>query len=203
MPAPAPASIPPATGLGARERLALVAVLMAVALATLDSTIVNTALPGIAAAQDAKEENTLDTISITGSRIKQTNAVTAQPVYVLDRAKLEETGAKSVGEILQQLTASGSTTPPAAPQLFPLQLLRGGERAGGGPGGRGRISGSRWPPRRGCAPPAPRRARACEPRGRGWRRRGGRRSARCAAGRARPHRPARAALTSPNDTPPR
>ncbi len=27
---------------------------------------------------------------------------------------------------VQQLTASGSTTPPAAPQLFPLQLLRGG-----------------------------------------------------------------------------
>ena len=65
------------------------------------------ALPGIAAAQDTKEENTLDTISITGTRIKQTNAVTAQPVYVLDRAKLEQTGAKSVGEILQQLTASG------------------------------------------------------------------------------------------------
>ena len=27
---------------------------------------------------------------------------------------------------VQQLTASGSTTAPAAPQLFPLQLLRGG-----------------------------------------------------------------------------
>jgi iron complex outermembrane recepter protein len=65
------------------------------------------ALPGVAAAQDSSEENTLDTISITGTRIKQTNAVTAQPVFVLDRAKLEQTGAKSVGEILQQLTASG------------------------------------------------------------------------------------------------
>lgn len=66
------------------------------------------ALSGTAAAQDAGgEENTLDTISVTGSRIKQTNAVTAQPVFVLDRAKLEETGAQSVGEILQQLTASG------------------------------------------------------------------------------------------------
>jgi iron complex outermembrane recepter protein len=69
------------------------------------------ALPGLAAAQDAQpssqEQNTLDTINVTGTRIKQTNAVTAQPVYVLDRAKLEQTGAKSVGEILQQLTASG------------------------------------------------------------------------------------------------
>jgi iron complex outermembrane recepter protein len=66
------------------------------------------ALPAVAAAQDApKEENTLDTISVTGSRIKQTNAVTAQPVYVMDRAKIEETGVASVGELLQQLTASG------------------------------------------------------------------------------------------------
>ena len=66
------------------------------------------ALPGIAAAQDAQDDQgTLDTVKVTGSRIKQTNAVTAQPVFVLDRAKLEQTGAKSVGEILQQLTASG------------------------------------------------------------------------------------------------
>jgi iron complex outermembrane receptor protein len=66
------------------------------------------ALPGIAAAQEApQEESTLDTISVTGSRIKQTNAVTAQPVYVLDRAKIEESGVSSVGELLQQLTASG------------------------------------------------------------------------------------------------
>lgn len=48
-------SAPPAAGpdlsptLNRQQRLALVAVLMAVALATLDSTIVNTALPGIAA----------------------------------------------------------------------------------------------------------------------------------------------------------
>ena len=65
------------------------------------------ALPAVAAAQDAGQSQDLDTISVTGSRIKQTNAVTAQPVMVLDRAKLEQTGAKSVGEILQQLPASG------------------------------------------------------------------------------------------------
>jgi len=66
------------------------------------------ALPGIAAAQDAQnDQSTLDTISVTGSRIKQTNAVTAQPVFIMDRAKIEETGVASVGELLQQLTASG------------------------------------------------------------------------------------------------
>ena len=72
------------------------------------------AVPGLALAQQAGEQpasgqqaEELDAITVTGSRIKQSNTVTAQPVFVLDRAKLEQTGAKSVGDILQQLTASG------------------------------------------------------------------------------------------------
>lgn len=65
------------------------------------------ALPAVAMAQTQPDSNTLDTITVTGSRIKQTNAVTAQPVLVLDREKLEDTGAQSLGEVLQQLTASG------------------------------------------------------------------------------------------------
>ncbi|HEY5799033.1 MAG TPA: hypothetical protein VIT92_02375, partial [Burkholderiaceae bacterium] len=64
-------------------------------------------LPGIAAAQDAPapaqpgSATTLDTVTVTGSRIKQTNVVTAQPVYVLDRSKIEATGLQSVGDLLQ------------------------------------------------------------------------------------------------------
>jgi iron complex outermembrane recepter protein len=68
------------------------------------------AAPGFAIAQDAPapdEAVTLDRVEVTGTRIKQTNAVTAQPVFVLDRAKLEATGVQTVGEVLQQLTASG------------------------------------------------------------------------------------------------
>ncbi|KRA76002.1 hypothetical protein ASD78_08640 [Lysobacter sp. Root667] len=69
-------------------------------------------LPGLAAAQDAPpaapaSATTLDTVTVTGTRIKQTNAVTAQPVFVLDRQKLEKTGVQTVGEVLQQLTAGG------------------------------------------------------------------------------------------------
>jgi iron complex outermembrane receptor protein len=71
-------------------------------------------LPAVAAAQDqpapaAPEQRatTLDTVTVTGSRIKQANLVTAQPVFILDRQKLEKTGVQTVGEILQQLTASG------------------------------------------------------------------------------------------------
>lgn len=69
------------------------------------------AVPMLASAQDAApaepQARTLDTVTVTGSRIKQTNAVTAQPVYVMDRAKLEATGLQTVGDILQQLSASG------------------------------------------------------------------------------------------------
>lgn len=71
-------------------------------------------LPAIAAAQDQtpteaskKSATTLDTVTVTGSRIKQSNIVTSQPVFILDREKLEKTGVQTVGEILQQLTASG------------------------------------------------------------------------------------------------
>ncbi|HEV8695726.1 MAG TPA: TonB-dependent receptor plug domain-containing protein, partial [Lysobacter sp.] len=69
-------------------------------------------LPAIAAAQETpaaetKAPTTLDTITVTGSRIKQTNLVTSQPVFVLDKQKLEKTGMQTVGEVLQELTASG------------------------------------------------------------------------------------------------
>ncbi|MFZ5657188.1 MAG: TonB-dependent receptor plug domain-containing protein [Pseudomonadota bacterium] len=67
------------------------------------------AAPGLAAAQQdtPPDANQLDSVTVTGTRIKQTQAVTAQPVFVLDRQKLEQTGVQTVGEILQQLTASG------------------------------------------------------------------------------------------------
>ncbi|MCF7222151.1 TonB-dependent receptor plug domain-containing protein [Marilutibacter chinensis] len=76
------------------------------------SLLIGLATPMLVSAQDTPPDTTdpaktLDTVTVTGTRIKQTNAVTAQPVFVLDRQKLEETGVQSVGEILQQLTASG------------------------------------------------------------------------------------------------
>lgn len=50
---------------------------------------------------------TLQGIIVTGSRIKQTNAVTSQPVLTLTRKQLEDTGVQTIGEVLQQLTSSG------------------------------------------------------------------------------------------------
>jgi iron complex outermembrane receptor protein len=76
-------------------------------------------LPGLAAAQDAAapppatatttttETKTLERIEVTGSRIKQTNRVTSQPVAIITRAQIDASGATSIGEFLQDMTASG------------------------------------------------------------------------------------------------
>jgi iron complex outermembrane receptor protein len=72
-------------------------------------------LPGLAAAQDAAapppptaaETKTLERIEVTGSRIKQTNRVTSQPVAIITRAQIDASGATSIGEFLQDMSASG------------------------------------------------------------------------------------------------
>ncbi len=46
-------------------------------------------------------------VTVTGSRIKQTSKVMSAPVAVITRQTLDESGATSVGDYLQQLTASG------------------------------------------------------------------------------------------------
>jgi iron complex outermembrane receptor protein len=77
-------------------------------------------LPGFAAAQDATtppaapatqaapaQPATLERVEVTGSRIKQTNKVTSQPVAIISRAQIDASGATSIGEFLQDMTASG------------------------------------------------------------------------------------------------
>ncbi len=69
-------------------------------------------LPGFAAAQTAPTDatdqaKTLDRVEVTGSRIKQTNKVTSQPVAIITRAQIDQSGVTSIGDFLQELTASG------------------------------------------------------------------------------------------------
>lgn len=66
------------------------------------------ALPFSVQAQEAESAKTLEAVSVTGSRIKQTDAVTQAPVAVITRAQIEKTGVTSVGELLQQVTGGGS-----------------------------------------------------------------------------------------------
>ena len=56
----------------------------------------------------ADEPVTLATVEVTGSHIRRVEFETAQPLLVLDRARLLQTGLSNVGEILQQLPAHGS-----------------------------------------------------------------------------------------------
>ncbi len=100
----------PALGLAIRRALAITA---------------TTTLAVPALAQQAPEATTLDRIEITGSRIRQVDLETAQPVLTVSRADIERQGFNSVADILQNLTATGS---PALSRASPLSA---GEAAGG------------------------------------------------------------------------
>jgi len=50
----------------------------------------------------------LDSIEVTGSRIKRTDYETAQPVAIVTRADIERTGLTNLGDILQRIPAAGS-----------------------------------------------------------------------------------------------
>lgn len=48
-------------------------------------------------------------VEITGSRIRRTEAETSQPIFVLTREDIAAQGLTSVGDVIQNLTANGST----------------------------------------------------------------------------------------------
>jgi iron complex outermembrane receptor protein len=70
------------------------------------------ALPALA--QDASTATTtdqsaknLDRVTVTGSRIRQTDKVTSQPVFIINREMIDKSGANSVGQFLRELSSSG------------------------------------------------------------------------------------------------
>src|SRR5690606_19466323 len=82
---------------------------------------------GTALAQESGDQQatTLDRIEVTGSRIRQVDVETAQPVLTISRAEIENQGFQSVADILQNITAAGS------PPLSRAAPLSAGEAAGG------------------------------------------------------------------------
>lgn len=67
------------------------------------------AVPALAGAQDAARSTTeLDRVEVTGSRIKRAEMEGQVPIQTLTRSEIERTGLNSIGEVLQQLTGSGS-----------------------------------------------------------------------------------------------
>jgi iron complex outermembrane receptor protein len=71
------------------------------------------------------DPTTLDRVEVTGSRIRQVDAETSQPVLLISRQQIESQGYKSVADILQNIPTAGS---PAISRTSPLSS---GEAVGG------------------------------------------------------------------------
>jgi len=66
-------------------------------------------------AADGKKEKsvTLDKVEVTGSRIRRVDTESASPIFVLDRKSIEQSGAATLGELLQEMPSiSGAATNP-------------------------------------------------------------------------------------------
>lgn len=67
---------------------------------------------GVASAQEATNASTpttLDRVEVTGSRIKRAEVETSQPVFSLNREDIQAQGLTSIGDVIQNLAANGST----------------------------------------------------------------------------------------------
>src|SRR5690606_12219145 len=83
----------------------------ALRLGMLPAAVAVALVPAIAGAQEAapaSQATTLDRIEVTGSRIRQVDVETAQPVLMISRADIENQGFNSVADILQNISAAGS-----------------------------------------------------------------------------------------------
>lgn len=85
------------------------------------------AAAGTALAQNASNQDAtnLDRIEVTGSRIRQVDVETSQPIQTISRQDIETQGFQSVADILQNITAAGS------PPISRASPLSSGEAAGG------------------------------------------------------------------------
>lgn len=65
------------------------------------------AAPSLALAEAAADgSKTLDAVRVTGSNIKRTDTETANPVQVIERQQLEQTGKASVADLLRSISAN-------------------------------------------------------------------------------------------------
>jgi outer membrane receptor protein involved in Fe transport len=75
-----------------------------------------TTLPAPAQAQEAAAAGTeaVQTVTVTGSRIRRVDAETANPVITIDNTQIQQSGARTVGDLIMQLpTVNGAATNPS------------------------------------------------------------------------------------------
>lgn len=70
-----------------------------------------------AAAQEKPAATTLDRLEVTGSRIRQVDVETAQPILTISRAEIDAQGFATVADVLQTMSAVGT---PAFSRASPL-----------------------------------------------------------------------------------
>ncbi|MGO4221375.1 TonB-dependent receptor [Lysobacter sp. TAF61] len=83
----------------------------AVRVGTLPACIAIALAPALAGAQEKAEKGatTLDRLEVTGSRIKRADIETSQPIFSLSREDISAQGLTSIGDVIQNLTAGGSS----------------------------------------------------------------------------------------------
>jgi len=96
----------------------------AIRTALLAGAAVAVSLPALAQNAAGAATN-LDRIEVTGSRIRQVDMETAQPVLTITRQDIEGQGFSTVSDILQNMTAAGS------PAISRSDALSSGEAVGG------------------------------------------------------------------------
>jgi len=63
---------------------------------------------------EEKKAKTLETVTVTGSRIRRVDVETASPVHTIDRAQIESSGKPTMGDLLQEIPAmAGAATNPS------------------------------------------------------------------------------------------
>ena len=75
--------------------------------------VLGLAIPGVSLAQDAapasgSSARTLDTVTVTGSRIKRTEVEAQLPVTVLQKERIDELGISSAEQLLMFLNIAGN-----------------------------------------------------------------------------------------------
>jgi iron complex outermembrane recepter protein len=95
-----------ASGLSGRSSQIMLAVQGALAACCAATPVLAQQAPPAPAA--AAEAATVQEVIVTGSRIQQSIAESTQPLSVISSEQIDKTGLASVGDLLQQLTTSGS-----------------------------------------------------------------------------------------------
>ncbi|KOO82186.1 TonB-dependent receptor [Stenotrophomonas maltophilia] len=90
-----------------------------------DAVVIALVAGATTATAHAQEATNLDRIEVTGSRIRQVDTETAQPVLSISRASIEKSGFKTVADVLQNISAAGS------PAISRSEPLSSGEAVGG------------------------------------------------------------------------